>query len=90
MSTNLLTFQGRKPRIPASCPLGCLIDAYLDRTYLSQSRLAQRIGVSQAVVSKWRRGQRVPSTRHIPPLAKALETSQLRVLRAIADGEIGP
>lgn len=42
---------------------------------LTQQQLADLLGVRQATISKWERGDRRPSHHYIPRVAKALGTS---------------
>ena len=39
---------------------------------LSQADLSRRCGVAQAVVSRWEAGSRIPNSRHMAALRKAL------------------
>ena len=41
---------------------------------LSQEALAERVGVAQGTISKWERGDSIPSHTMIPRLAVALHT----------------
>ena len=42
---------------------------------MAQKELAEKIGVSQAIVTYWVKGQRQPTAENIYEVAKALETS---------------
>ncbi len=41
----------------------------------TQIRLAERLGVTQALVSKWATGEGVPRTKMLPKIAEALGVS---------------
>ena len=52
--------------------LGAWLAATMRSRELSQADLARTLGVADAQVSRWRRGQVVPSVRHLQRLADAL------------------
>lgn len=43
--------------------------------HMSQDHLAQRIGVTQAALSRWETDQRLPQLGNLRPLAQALNTT---------------
>ena len=47
----------------------------LKENNMTQKELAQKIGVSQAIVTYWVKGQRQPTAENIFEVAKALETT---------------
>lgn len=53
---------------------------------LTQTHLAERLGVRQTTVSGWETGVRTPSVRHLRLLARSLSVP-VDVLLALADGE---
>ena len=61
-------------KTPLALSWGRAIRAQRRAVGLSQEALAAAAGVSQATVSKWERGEAVPSHHSIPAIAKALHT----------------
>lgn len=51
---------------------------------LTQTQLAEELGVSFQAVSSWERGETLPETDKLPRLAKALETSVSRIVEESA------
>ena len=47
----------------------------LKENNMTQKELAQKIGVSQAIVTYWVKGQRQPTAENIFEVAKTLETT---------------
>ena len=52
--------------------IGEKIRGYRQRTGLSQNDLAQRVGVTRAVVTAWESGKACPKIDKLKPLAEAL------------------
>lgn len=50
-----------------------LLDEYIKKKNISQYEMAARLGVTQGMVSKWRRGVAVPATPHY---ARILEVTK--------------
>ena len=61
------------PMSEASSPFGEWLAAAMRSRDLSQAALARTVGVADAQVSRWRRGQVVPSVHHLQRLAEALD-----------------
>ena len=53
--------------------IGEKIRGYRQRTGLSQNDLAQRVGVTRAVVTAWESGKACPKLDKLCPLANALK-----------------
>ena len=53
--------------------IGEKIRGYRQRTGLSQNDLAQRVGVTRAVVTAWESGKACPKLDKLYPLANALK-----------------
>src|SRR5262245_3628852 len=51
------------------------IKTAMRRAGLTQSELAKRIGLSQAAVSGWVKGKKMPTTENIKAMAKALDAT---------------
>lgn len=62
--------------------LGRLIREARERRHLSQAGLAEDIGVSQALVSLWELGERIPTFERLPTLARALDLPLADMLAA--------
>lgn len=73
-------------RKPATTPIGQLLDAHLDREHISQETLARRIGVSPALVVRWRNGYRSPGKKMCKRIAEATGIPLARVVRAVVEG----
>ena len=58
-------------------PFGEWLTATMRSRDLSQAALARTVGVADAQVSRWRRGQVVPSVRHLQRLAEALDVPRV-------------
>jgi transcriptional regulator with XRE-family HTH domain len=52
---------------------------------LSQSELADRMRVSQQIISDWERGSVLPQPKHVPMLASALGVERVDLLTRLAD-----
>ena len=48
---------------------------------LTQTELADKIGIQMVLVSRWERGQNTPRPKYIPLLAEALEVDALYLLK---------
>ena len=55
--------------------IGDRITALREADGLTQAQLAERVGVSQATVSQWEGGTRVPSGEAVVALARVFDTS---------------
>ena len=53
----------------STTPFAAWLEATMQRQGLSQAGLAREVGVADAQVSRWRRGQVVPSVRYLQRLA---------------------
>ena len=51
------------------------ISELMKRKKLTQVELAEMLGVTQSTISGWKNGLRMPRTKQIKPLAKALGVS---------------
>ena len=60
---------------------GGVIRALREKKKLTQSALADRIGVSDKAVSKWETGRGLPDITLLEPLAAALGVSVIELLR---------
>lgn len=54
-------------------PFAQWLDATMQRRGLSQAALAREVGVADAQVSRWRRGQVTPSVRYLQRLASTFD-----------------
>lgn len=52
----------------------------LDRRNWSQTDLAKKVGTNSSVVSRWVRGERIPSTRSVEKIAEAFDVDPDYVL----------
>src|ERR671939_1416381 len=57
------------------------LEASMHRRGLSQAELARAVGVADAQVSRWRRGQVVPTVHHLQRIADALEVPRAELDR---------
>lgn len=60
-------------------PLGEWLAASMQTRNLSQADVARQLGVADAQVSRWRRGQVVPSRHHLQQIAAAFHVPTERV-----------
>ena len=70
--------------------LGAWLTATMRSRDLSQAELARTLGVADAQVSRWRRGQVVPSVRHLQRLADALAVPRADLDRLAGHRVSGP
>jgi transcriptional regulator with XRE-family HTH domain len=59
---------------------GRWLDTTMDNKGIQGKELAERLGVSDGAVSKWRGGQSVPSQDKLHPLAEILDVDPLRLM----------
>jgi transcriptional regulator with XRE-family HTH domain len=52
--------------------LGRVLAAVRERRDLTQGELAAAVGVSEHTISRWERGETVPSLAHLAPLCRTL------------------
>ena len=60
---------------------GCTIKTLREKKKLTQSELAERIGVSGKTISKWETGKGLPDISLLQPLAQALSISVMELMR---------
>lgn len=65
--------------------LGQAIGIEIERRDVSQREVAEQIGVTQQVLSRWISGQHQPKTTYVPAIARFLRIPerQVRELRAV-------
>lgn len=74
--------------LPTADPFGeYLRKLRLECGYRSHEDLAERIGVTQATVSRWESGERRPSRRMVRRLADALDRPVVELLTHLDDAE---
>ncbi|MCR9867803.1 hypothetical protein, partial [Vibrio parahaemolyticus] len=54
-----------------------------------QKAIALQLSASQSVISLWLRGERIPSTKYILPLAALIEMEPKKLLEEINENEKG-
>lgn len=69
--------------------IGQLITAYREKTKLTQTQLARRMGTSQPLISKLEKGNSLPKKRTLEKLSKIFDEEFLNEIKSIFDGEIG-
>lgn len=63
----------------SSKPFGQWLTATMQSRGLSQAAVAREVGVADAQVSRWRRGQVTPSVRHLQRMATAFEVPRAKL-----------
>lgn len=75
----------------AQPPFAQWLDATMQQRGLSQAALAREVGVADAQVSRWRRGQVTPSVRYLQRLAGAFDVPRATLDQLagypVADGD---
>jgi len=70
-----LFFSGDNSAVSFEEEVSRRIDRRLKALGLKDAEVVRRTGISSAAISRYRSGQRLPSTKHIPALCRVLEWS---------------